>query len=267
MTIRPTLPDGLQDSTLERVERAVLDAARPLLTARRYLPFEGPLGGGIVSLQVGARLEHRDREVQLSGRRALAIPTIDSEFVLPIDEVEAAQRFGQPLPTLPAELAGERVALAEERVIYRGVAELAVHGLLDHPGVARVPLAAWDEPGDAVDNVIAAADLLDAAGASGPFALALAPSLYNALFRKYEDSDVLALDHLARLAARGIFKAHVLDELAVLVSPQVGPLVCGRDLHVRYLETRANGIRFVATSAIVLRFDLPHAVCVLGPKT
>jgi uncharacterized linocin/CFP29 family protein len=264
MTIQPQRPQGLSPEIIDRVEDVVITSAKRLLTARRFLDFEGPLGGGLSALQVGDRVRHPQHGAEISARRSLSVPEIDDTFTIAIADIEATMQHGFPLDLKSAERAAENVALAEEHVVYYGVPELGIAGLASHAGVSRLPLANWSTPEQAVDNLIAAADRLDAAGARGPLALVLAPTLYNALFRKYEGSDVLALDHIRRLADGGIFKAHALDDCALLTSPDVGPLVSGNDLHVRYLETTRHSLHFVVSESIVLRLDEPTAACLLA---
>lgn len=54
--------------------------------------------------------------------------------------------------------------------------------------------------------------ILDGKGYRGPYGLALAPSLYNNLFRRYAGSDILQIEHLKRLCTRGIVKAAIEGE-------------------------------------------------------
>ena len=263
--IRPAPPVGLPDALLARIEEAVLKCARSMMTARRFLDFEGPLGAGVESLEVGPVHDTAlgDTGAKVSSRRAIPVPTVYASFDLPKRGVEGAIDPGIPLDTSPAEDAAETVALAEEHLVYHGVSEVGLKGILHHKGVQRVGLSDWSQAGGAIGDVIQAADRLDAARVNGPFALVLAPALYNQLFRKYEGSDVLALDHLRRLADGGIYKSHVLDGTGVLVSPDVGPLVCSQDLQLSFLEVRESTLRFVISSALVVRLDDPEAACVL----
>lgn len=264
--IRGRNPIGLSDALLARIEDAVFRRARSMMTARRFLDFEGPLGAGVESLQVGPvhDAELGDTGAKVSARRAIPIPTVYAAFELPKREVEGALDPGIPLDTSPAEDAAEQVALAEEHVVYYGVGELSLEGVIRHTAVQRVPLGDWSAAGGAIGDVIAAADKLDAARVNSPFALVLAPALYNQLFRKYEGSDVLALDHIRRLASAGIYKSHVLDRTGVLISRDLGPLVCAQDVQVGFLEVRESTLRFVISSAVVVRIDDPSAACVLG---
>jgi uncharacterized linocin/CFP29 family protein len=264
--IQPILPQGLNEELLTRIESAALEKAREVLTARKFLEFEGPLGAGVPSLQVGQLIEEEigGDGVMVSARRALPIPTLHATFRMPVRELQGTQEHGFPLNTSPAEDAAEAVARAEETLVYYGQNKVGVQGLLGHPQVQKVPLTDWSSPGQAIGDVLAAADKLDAGGAHAPLSLVLAPALYNQLFRKYEGSDVLALDHLRRLATGGIHKSHVLDSTGLLVSPDVGPLVCAQDLQVSYVDMDSDTVRFLASASVVLRFDDPHAVCVLS---
>jgi hypothetical protein len=56
----------------------------------------------------------------------------------------------------------------------------------------------------------------------------------------------------------------VLDRTGVLISRDLGPLVCAQDVQVGFLEVRESTLRFVISSAVVVRIDDPSAACVLG---
>lgn len=264
--IRAAQPIGLSEEVFARIEEAVLHRARTMMTARRFLDFEGPLGAGVESLEIGPVHDSPlgETRAKVSARRAIPIPTVYAAFDLPKRGVEGAMHPGIPLDTSAAEDAAEEVALAEEHVVYHGVSEVGLEGVLRHTDVQRVGLSDWSDAGGAIGDVIKAADKLDAAQVNGPFALVLAPALYNQLFRKYEGSDVLALDHLRRLASAGIYKSHVMENTGALISPDIGPLVCAQDLSVSFLEVRASTLRFVISSALVVRLDDPQAACVLS---
>src|SRR5690606_15311045 len=112
--IAAVAPHGLTDDVLERILEAATARARAALTARRFLDFEGPLGGGIESLQVGPVHDTKlgDTGAKIASRRAVPIPTLYSTFEMPRREIEGAIHPGLPLDTSPAEDAAEEVALA-----------------------------------------------------------------------------------------------------------------------------------------------------------
>jgi uncharacterized linocin/CFP29 family protein len=103
---------------------------------------------------------------------------------------------------------------------------------------------------------------LDEAGYPGPYALALAPALYNGLFRLYPGTDVMQLEHLKRLCTRGIYKAPI--EGGVLVDPRVGVIIVGQDLRTGYIGQDGVHYQLFVTESVVLRIDDPGAVCTIS---
>ena len=103
---------------------------------------------------------------------------------------------------------------------------------------------------------------LDDAGFRGPYALALAPPLYNGLFRLYPGSDVQQLDHLKSLCTKGIYKAPI--EGGALIDPRVGVVIVGQDLRTGYASQDGIHYRLFMTETLVLRIDDPAAVCTIS---
>ena len=105
---------------------------------------------------------------------------------------------------------------------------------------------------------------LDANGFSGPYALALAPTRYNALFRRFEGSDMLKVDHLRRLCEAGLYKAPV--DGGVVVDPRVGNLTVGQDLRVGFAVNDGVNLKLFVSESLVLLLDEPGAICTLEPE-
>jgi uncharacterized linocin/CFP29 family protein len=103
---------------------------------------------------------------------------------------------------------------------------------------------------------------LDESGFRGPYALALAPALYNGLFRLYPGTDTLQLEHLRRLCTRGIYKAPI--EGGVLVDARVGVLILGQDLRAGYIGQDGVHYELYLTESLVLRIDEPKAICTIS---
>ena len=114
-----------------------------------------------------------------------------------------------------------------------------------------------------MQDVLAAATRLDDAGFRGPYALALAPALYNNLFRLFPGTDVIGLEHLRRLCTAGIYKAPI--EGGVLVDTRVGVLVLGQDFSAGYSSQDGVHYHLYVSESIVLRIDEPKAICVITP--
>lgn len=259
-------PAGLPAQLWDDIDAAAATAARDLLTARRFLDLEGPYGVGLTSIEVGADFYCREPcegEAGAVASRAISVPIIRKECGLSVRRVEAHLGMGQPLDFSPIEDAAEAVARREEEFIYFGEERFGLQGLMTAHDRHTVSLGDWAKVEQALGDVLNAVNRLETSGFPGPYALAVASSLYNDLFRRYEGTDMLQLEHLQRLCELGVYKAPI--DGAVVVDPHVGKIVLGQDLMVGY--TANDGIHyrlFVSESAVLMLQD-PQAICTLAP--
>ena len=261
-------PAQFSEAIWRAVEEAAVDAARERLTGRRFLELEGPFGLGLTSIEVGNDDYCRQPEPDEAGAvmgRALSVPMLRKSFRLSVRRVAAHLENGQPLDLTPAEDAAEAVADREEEFIYRGQPDFKLPGLLTQDERQHVEGGDWSAVERALADVLGAVNRLDDAGYRGPYALALAPPLFNGLFRLYPGTDVLQLEHLRRLCTRGIYKAPI--EGGVLVDPRLGTLILGQDLHAGYISQDGVHYHLYLTESIVLRIDEPKAICTIGATT
>jgi uncharacterized linocin/CFP29 family protein len=252
------------DEIWKRIDEAAVHAARDLLTGRRFLEVDGPYGVGLTSVEVGHDDFCRQPGPEEAGAvmgRAISVPMLRKDLRLSIRRVAAYREMGQPLNLNPVEDAAEAVARREEEFIYDGQPDFRLQGLLTAEGRAHHNGGDWGNIDQALDDVLAAVNALDARSFRGPYALALAPALYNGLFRRYAGTDMLQLEHLRRLCQRGVYKAAI--EGGVLVDPRVGKLIIGQDLMAGYIGQDGVHYQLYVTESVVLRLDEPRAVCTI----
>jgi uncharacterized linocin/CFP29 family protein len=250
----------------DEIDTAAATAARDVLTGRRFLDIEGPFGVGLTSLEVGADDYCRQARPDEAGAivsRAIAVPMLRKSFNLSVRRVQGHLDMGLPLDFTPAQNAGEAVARREEEFIYYGNPDFGLEGLLTAKGRHEITAADWSQVEQALNDVLSAVNRLDGSGFHGPYALALSPALYNTLFRRYEGTDMLQLEHLKRLCELGVYKAAI--DGAVLVDSHVGRLMLGQDLMTGYSSNDGIHYQLFSSESIVLMLDDPEAVCVLTP--
>lgn len=165
----------------------------------------------------------------------------------------------------PVEDAAEAVAAREEEILYYGQADFGLAGLLSDDGRGRHTTGDWSDLDQVLNDVLAAVTKLDDAGFRGPYALVLAPALYNGLFRRYPGTELVQLQHLRRLCEEGIHKASI--EGGVLVDPLAGVLVVGQDLMTGYAGQDGIHYELYLSESIVLRLDEPKAICTIEFKS
>jgi len=121
----------------------------------------------------------------------------------------------------------------------------------------------WNNIDEVLEDVIEAVNILDGKGYRGPYGLALAPALYNNLFRRYPGTELMQIEHLKRLCTRGIVKADI--EGGLLVARDVGSLVIGQDMQISYLGPDAAHENFTVSESAVLKIEAADAICTLKP--
>ena len=255
-----SFPSFIWDS----IDGAAVEAAKALLTARRFLEVEGPFGLGLTALELGTDDYCRDPGPQEAGAiisHAISVPMLRKSCRLSARRLAAHLDKDMPLSLAEVEDAAEAVARREEEFIYFGQADFGLEGLLNASGRQEVKSGDWSNLDAALNNVLAAITTLDNAHYHGPYALALPPAQYNNLFRHYEHTDLLQVEHLKSLCTHGVYKAAV--DRPVVVDHHAGAVVLGQDLRVGYAGSDGIHYQLFVCESMVLRLDEPEAVCVL----
>jgi uncharacterized linocin/CFP29 family protein len=258
--------EHLSSELMGKIEEAAVEAARDILSGRRIIDVEGPYGLGLTALEVGNDDMCREPgpdEASAVVSHALSLPMIYRRFSVSKRRIAAFEELGMPLSLKMVEDAAQAVAMREEEFIYQGQPEFHLQGLLTAQGRNSLDGGNWNNVDEVIDNVIAAVNILDDKGYRGPYGLALAPPLYNNLFRRYPGSDILQIEHLKRLCTAGITKAPI--ENGVLISKDVGSIVLGQDLQVSYLAPDAAHENFAVTESLVLKIEAADAICTITP--
>ena len=255
--------------TWELIDRTVQSVATQTLSARKLLHIEGPYGLGVkfVPGHDSKLAQEGAGELTVSSAQSVPVTFLSNNFTLNSRDLDLYSRSGILFDM--KELVASVLAIAEkeDNIIFTGLKSLGVMGLMNSPGVLNSRLKPWTKIGDAAESVIAALDQLDSAGYHGPYSLALAPSLYNSLFRRYPQEEVLEIEHLRALVTEGIIKAPTLKGGGVLVSSgiQFSSIVLGQDLMTGFEGPSGRDYIFVLSVSIALRVNIPHSVCILEP--
>jgi len=252
---------------LARMEELAVTEARKALTARRFLPVDGPFGLGYVAAPAGNddQRQHVSHGATTIISRTIPVPMIFRHFALGRRRIAAYTEAGHPLDLSPLSQATLDLAAREEELIYQGDPEFGLAGLCTVESRNHLEGGDWMDVEQVLRDALAAVTLLDGSHFHGPYALVLEPKLYNNLFRRYpEGSDMLQIDHLKGLCTNGIYKTDIPG--AVLVAPEAGVLLVGEDLTVDYTFPDSAHFNFAVRESIVLRIDAPKAICTISPK-
>jgi len=252
------------DDVWRKLDTAMIDAAKSQLVGRRLLALDGPYGLGLKFVP----LQDEESEGGFIGSEMLPLQLIQQEFTLGARDLANYEREGTVLDTGAVSTAAMKVAELEDELIFQGVSGGAAHtdGLLTVDGALTADLSDWSDVGAAAEDVITAVTTLDSAGFHGPYTMALAPSRYNRLFRRYDRGNQTELEHLKNIVTAGIVKAPVLDDGGVILEAgrQSAYIVLGQDMTVGFIGPAGKSVEFTVSESLALRIRHPQAICVLG---
>jgi len=244
--------------TWKALDSTMAEAAKGVLAGRRMLHLEGPYGLGLKAVP----LQDSRAEDGIDISSFVPVSLIHRTFSLSKRDLAAAEKEGMPINTTVVANAAIEAAMLEESLIFEGLR--GTPGILTSKGASELKLSPWDSMGKAVEDVIAAVTLLDKAGFHGPYTLALAPSRYNLLFRRYPQGGT-ELEYLQALITEGIFKAPILNSGGVLLASgrEYAAIIIGQDMSVGFIGPAGESLEFSISESLALLLREPKAVCVL----
>lgn len=269
----------LTNSQWSALDAAAVSTARSSLVGRRFLSLVGPFGPGVEALPSDALSGTGTGVVDLLGndegeaigiehRRYLPLPLIYKDFWLHWRDLESSRQFGTPLETNKAAAAAAACANAEDRLIFDGDTSLLLPGLRNVAGRQTLPMRDWGAEGQAFADVVDGVRTLTDNSFTGPYALAVSPQLYAQLNRVFDNTGVLELEQVEKLARRGVFPSSVLPEPAALLvdsSAQNADIAVAVDLSVAFVESTNLNYRFRVVESLVLRIHRSSAICTFEP--
>jgi uncharacterized linocin/CFP29 family protein len=245
--------------TWEVLDTTMMEAAKGQLVGRRLLDIEGPFGLGLKLVP----LQDVEIEPGLTASEFLPVLLIQRTFALGVRDLISYEREGMALDTSAVAEAAVECARMEDALIFNG---MVLPGLLTAEGSNGLELSSWDETGAAAEDVIKALTILDNAGFYGPYSLALAPSRYNLLFRRYPRGNFSEMEHVKTMVTEGVFKAPILESGGVLLASgrQFASIVLGQDMTIGFIGPTGEEIEFSISESLVPVIRQPKAICVLN---
>lgn len=243
----------------EKIDEAVVSAAKKILTGRRFISIYGPLGAGIQAINVDNISELDETEGNISvirGRTYQHIPLINEDFSLLWRDLEFSEQMGLPVDLSSASRAATQCALREDKLIFYGNDELGYKGLLTEDGIVKFPISNWSEGENPFKDISIGLAKFIENGIVGRKALVVSPNLFVQLQRIQPGTGTTEYDRINKLLDGNIFSTPVLkDDKAVLVcsEPQNIDLVIGQDMITSYLETKNLNHYFRIMETILLR--------------
>lgn len=139
---------GISPEIWQEIDAAAVDAAKDVLTGRRFLDLQGPHGIGLTAIELGADDFCREPGPDEAGAimsRAISVPMLRKSCQLSIRRLEAHRHMGQPLDLSAVEDAAEAVARREEEFIILRSARHRSGGIVERQRPPRSQIFGLDQ--------------------------------------------------------------------------------------------------------------------------
>lgn len=253
--LAPILPEAwkLIDAEASRVLKLNL-------AGRKLVDFKGPFGWRFGAVNTGRlRLldEHPVEGVSAGLRVVQPLVEIRTPIFLDTMELDMVAR-GADDPDLSGVVhAAERTARVEDHAIFNGYPEGSIAGIL--PSSPHTPITV-EGAGNWPGAIVRAKEVLRTAGISGPYALAMGPSVYDELSAASEDGYPIR-KRIERQIIDGPFVWAPALKGAVLLSIRGGDfeLSVGQDLSIGFASYERSRIELYLTESFTFRVLEPAA--------
>lgn len=233
----------ISDRGWHAIESEAEQSLRHFLVARRLVDVVGPQGWEKEVARRGSVDEVPDAPIGVQARVRTVQPLVElrSEFWAQRSELDAVDRGSRDADFGPARDAARRLALAEDAAAFNVNKTALISGIAEATPHPRLRLG---ENYAAYPSIVASAvDVLQTAGISGPYAVALGPRCYTGVVETTEMGGYPVLEHLRLIAGGSVLWAPSIDG-AIVISQRGGDflLTLGEDASIGYLDHDADRV-------------------------
>jgi uncharacterized linocin/CFP29 family protein len=255
---------GLAPVSKEAWEAIDEEAARTLrhfLAARKVVDFSGPHGWTHSAETLGrvdAVGETPAEGVEAAIRRMQPLAELRTPFELSRRELEAIDRGSQDYDLQVVIDAARQAASAEDSAVFHGYDAAGIAGISGSS--PHSPVVIGDDYNEYPRTVARSVAMLQAAGISGPFAVALGPRCYTGVIETTEHGGYPVLEHIRLILGGPVVWAPAVDG-AIVVSLRGGDfqLTCGQDFSIGYQDHDADSVRLYLEESLTFRALSPEA--------
>lgn len=254
----------LSDHAWEAIDDEARRSISHFVAGRHLFEFKGPHGydaEAVVTGKIAPQPSIEGAEVAL--RQPQPYVELRAPFVISRAEVDVLDRGGDIDLEAVVE-ASRRIAGAEDRLVFDGLAAAGIEGVAAASPYEPIPLAE-DYTGfpSAVAKAVAE---LRSAGVDGPFGIALGPREHRAVIESTEHGGYPVLNHV-RLILDGVLVWAPTIEGAVVVSMRGGDfeIHSGLDFAIRYVGHDRDQVHLELIETVTFRNLSPEAAIRISP--
>ena len=247
-----------------QIEEEARRTLQRYLGARRVVDLHGPEGFDLSAVGTGHLKPAPTLAEGVACHQREVNPLVELRvpFRLTRAAIDDVARGSNDSDWQPLKDAARQIALAEDRLVFRGYDAAGIQGIL--PGTSNPVVPLPDDVADYPEALARAVSELRLAGVNGPYALVLGTAAFTEATGGAEDGYPV-LKHLERLVDVPVVWSQALEGGAV-VTTRGGDfdLWLGQDVSIGYLAHDAETVTLYLQESLTFQMQTSEAVVVLG---
>ncbi|CAM3121241.1 Uncharacterized protein, linocin/CFP29 family [Paracoccus aminovorans] len=247
-----------------QIEEEARRTLQRYLGARRVVDLHGPEGFDLSAVGTGhlKPAPALAEGVACHQREVNPLVELRVPFRLTRAAIDDVARGSNDSDWQPLKDAARQIALAEDRLVFRGYDAAGIQGIL--PGTSNPVVPLPDDVADYPEALARAVSELRLAGVNGPYALVLGTAAFTEATGGAEDGYPV-LKHLERLVDVPVVWSQALEGGAV-VTTRGGDfdLWLGQDVSIGYLAHDVETVTLYLQESLTFQMQTSEAVVVLG---
>jgi len=255
----------ISDAAWAEIEEETTRTLKRFLAGRRVVDVHGPGGIGLSAVGTGhlKTIATPGDDILARQREVKALVELRVPFELDRQQIDDVERGSNDSDWQPAKDAAQRIAYAEDRVIFEGYAAAGIGGIRQGTSnpIITLPADVRQYP----DVIAQALSQLRLVGVNGPYAVLLGADAYTAL-AEATDNGYPVLRHVKELVKDDIIWAPALTGAFVLTKRGGDfDLHIGQDVSIGYLDHTDSIVRLYLQETLTFLLLTAEAAVALTP--
>lgn len=242
----------------DEMEERLMEIFKTHLSARKVVKVDGPNGKDYNVITEG-RLDKIEEESDIcySNYKVIPLTEVRIEFEMGRWELDNITRGAKDIDYEPLEEAAKKLALFEDNVVYNGLKNAKIKGLIESAEIDEIKFG--DDINSILDSVSRGVIELRKSFQEGPFTLVVGEDAYRSIFT--QGSNYPLDKRIEDLTGSKIVYSHVLDgALLVPYNHDDLELTIGQDLSIGYQSNDNKNVRFFITESFTFRVLDPSII-------
>jgi len=248
----------------DEIKKEATDVLKSALSARKIIDIEGPKGMDHPAVPLG-RLEipeeGQEQDLRYGIHSIMPMIELKSLFTLNIHEIETIARGARDVNLDPVQHAADKLAVAEDRIVYQGFKKAGINGLANSSDYKKVK---WPDKITEIPQVITETVLmLQQQNIDGPYSLVIDSDKWDELYRM--NGSYPLIEQIKEIVdGHIVLNKSTKDSMLVSERGDDFILTLGQDISMGYEYQEQENLRMYLLESFSFMVVEPRAVAVFA---